>query len=342
MFNHLKIQTIISLITIFIFANSAQSEEIIQLGGKNLLTIETDALYPEGIEYNPYSGEFLLNSFREGAVYAVNQKGDFRLFIKDKRLITGMGLRVDAKRNRLYVVTSDLGVSKRKSELGPKSFASLGIYELSSGKPISFINLATLRPKSEKHIANDITIDGRGNVYVTDSLAPVIYKIDLTGRPSVFLESKKDFSGEGFNLNGIVYHPDGFLIVAKKNEGFLFKIPLSNPNNYTKIQSNLNLIGADGLVLINKHKLVVITNRAAGVKSDTVFTLTSSDGWKTGHVTDKYTFTADEYPTTGTLKDGKVFVVYSRINRLIFNKAEEQAEGFSQKSIIQQVGTIKK
>ncbi len=184
----------------------------------------------------------------------------------------------------------------------------MGIYELSSGEEIKFIDLGKLLP-NKKHLANGMTLDADGNAYVTDSFSPVIYKIDKQGSASVFLESDR-FLGEGINLNGIVFHPDGYLIVIKKGEGILFKVPLNNPNNFSEIKSSQKFIGGDGLILANNRELVVIANRASGEVTETVFSLISEDNWKTAKVIDEYKFGA-VYPTTGVVKDGKIYVIHS-------------------------------
>lgn len=321
-------------------AAPAFTSEPVSLGGLNPGSTKTGSLYPEGVEYNANTGNFLLGSFREGVVYEVEQDGTHRILVKDKRLITVMGIRIDAKRNRLFVANSDLGVSVRKSSKGTKKLASLGIYELSTGKALNFIDLGALRPEGEQHIANDLALDFEGNVYITDSLAPVIYKVDTRGKASVFLENKSRFSGKGFNLNGIVTHPDGYLIVAKKNDGALFKVPLAHPEKFLEIKTPRKLIGADGLVLVNNGNLVVITNRASGILSDTVFALSSTDNWNSADITGDYKFTKDEYPTTGVLKDEKIYVVHGRVNTLMTSPKAEKATGYTQQSTIQQVGSI--
>ncbi len=62
----------------------------ISLGGSNLnsVVIPKETLYPEGIEYNPQTGKFLLSSVREGTIYEINEDGTYRPFIQDERLIS--------------------------------------------------------------------------------------------------------------------------------------------------------------------------------------------------------------------------------------------------------------
>ena len=308
----------------------------ISLGGSNLnsVVIPKETLYPEGIEYNPQTGKFLLSSVREGTIYEINEDGTYRPFIQDERLISTIGIRIDQERNRLLVANSDYGVSFKTDQKTDRKLAAIGIYNLSTGEPIAYVDLGTLRPNSS-HFANDIAIDNAGNAYITDSLSTIIYKVDPQGNPSVFLEHER-FRGEGFNLNGIVYHPDGYLIVAKKSEGALFKVPLDNPEAFSQIQTERELVGTDGLLLADNRNLVAITNRASGVISNTVFALRSDDNWESAIILNQYA-TGDVYPSTGTIKEKNIYIIYGRLNTLSEPNLTTPIQQFK----IQQVGSIK-
>ena len=312
--------------------------DTIQLGGSELesITLDKQALYPEGLAFNPRNGRFLVGSFREGAVYEVAPNGKLKILINDARLNSILGIRVDVKRDRLIVANSDIGASIRPYVQGPLKLASVGVYSLSSGELIHFVNLGALKP-DEKHLANDIAVDPDGNAYITDSLASVIYKVDTQGKPSVFLQSRK-FTGKGIGLNGIVYHPGGYLIVAKKNDGVLFKIPVSNPELFKEIRLPRKLHAADGLILVSDTRLVVVTNRVNGIVSDTVFALESSDRWDSACITGKYAL-GDVYPTTGVVRDGKIYVLHSKLNVLI-QAPKSEKRTLAEKAVIQQVGHI--
>ncbi|MBL1275310.1 MAG: hypothetical protein COB30_004430 [Ectothiorhodospiraceae bacterium] len=301
------------------------------------IIIQKPALYPEGIDYNPNTDKFIVGSFREGAVYEVSLDGTYRQLINDDRLSSVLVVRVDVKRNRLFVVNSDIGASIRHSSKGFKKTASLGIYELSTGKAINFIDLGKLLP-NQNHLANGMTLDSEGNAYVTDRFSPVIYKVDTQGKASIFLESNR-FLGEGINLNGIVFNPDGYLIVVKKGEGVLFKVPLMNPNNFSEIKLPQKFIGGDGLILANRKELIVIANRAAGKITETVFALRSEDDWKTAKVTNKRKF-REVYVTTGVVGKGKIYVMHSNLKALI-QASEEKKKQLKKMATIQQIGTIK-
>ena len=337
--NILTKQWWVSATILTIFTSFFAIAESTQLGSTLLESIEIqkEALYPEGIDYNPITDRFVVGSFREGAVYEVDSDGTYHQIIKDDRLSSVLAVRVDVKRNRLFVVNSDIGASIRPYPLGTKKLAAVVIYELSSGKEIHYVDLGSLLPY-KNHLANDITLDAEGNAYVTDSFSPLIYKIDTNGKASIFLLNER-FSGEGINLNGIVFHPDGYLIVVKKGEGVLFKIPLNNPNDFSEIKSPRKFIGGDGLILVNKKELLVIANRAAEQVTETVFSVNSQDDWETSNITSTYKFDK-VYPTTGVIKRNKIYVMHSNLNVLMSTPREEQNQ-LQKKATIQQVGEIK-
>ncbi len=328
---------IVMLLSLNLFACTSTS--LVKLGGGDLDVIRIDkpALYPEGIDYNPISDTFVVGSFREGAVYEVSLDGSYRKIVEDNRLSSVLAVRVDVKTNRLLVVNSDIGSSLRPSAKGSKKLAALAIYELSTGEPIDYIDLGRLKPQ-QAHLANGMTLDEEGNAYITDSFSPIIYKVDINGQASIFLENDR-FLGEGINLNGIVYHPNGFLLVVKKGEGSLFKVPLSDPGSFTEIKLKTKLIGGDGLILASDNELIAIANRASGKVTETVFSLKSTDDWNTAELVDDYKF-GKVYLTTGVIRKHKIYVMHSNLSSLI-KAPKEEKNSFHTKAVIQQVGTLR-
>jgi len=182
-----------------------------------------------------------------------------------------------------------------------------------------------------------MTLDTDGNAYVTDSFAPVIYKIDTKGKASIFLKNDR-FLGKGINLNGIVFHPDGYLITVKKGDGALFKIPLDNPSNFSEIKSPQAFIGGDGLILANNKELIVIANKASGQALETAFSLNSTDDWKTAKITGKYKL-GKVYPTTGVIRKEKIYVLHSNLQSLMLAPKKEKSR-LRNKATIEQIGSV--
>ncbi len=303
--------------------------------GALALTVQLPALYPETIEYDATRGKFLVGSFRQGAIYVVDDQGATSPLVTDPRLCSVLGIAVDAQRGRLWAVSSDLGASIKPSSAGPKHLAFVGEYELSTGKPLAYADLAPLVPGN--HLLNGLALDTAGNAYVTDSFSPLIYKVSAAGNASVFLHSA-EFEGDGINLNGLVVHPDGYLLVVKKSDGALFKVPLATPSAFTRVKLDRPLLAGDGLVLVGKSDLLVVANQTPNAKPNAVFTLTSSDGWASARPGATLPL-GNVYPTTAVLREQKIYVVHSQLNQLI-QAPPPQKSGFQARAMIEEVARV--
>ncbi|MES0490247.1 MAG: hypothetical protein ABUK01_09655 [Leptospirales bacterium] len=273
--------------------------------------VQQPGLYPEGLERHPGKNQFLVTSLTKGSVGLVNDQGEYSPFIEDERLVSAIGIRVDKKQSRVIVANSDPGVSIRTSAQTKLKLAAVGIYDLKDGSPIAYYELDKLYKGN--HFANDIALDKDGNIYITDSFSPVIYKIDGAGKESIFFTNER-FTGKGFNLNGIVA-VNNYLIVAKYNEGVLFKIPLENPENFKQIKIDRTFPGADGLAIAKDGSLALIANGSIS----TVFKLESDDDFVSAKIvaTDHYKW---RYNTTGIFRCNDFYVLNAELNALFGGK----------------------
>ncbi|GAB2561065.1 gluconolaconase [Spirosoma aerophilum] len=262
--------------------------------------------YPEGITYSPALGRFLISSITQGKIGTVSEKGQYSDFIiNDAQLISGIGMKI--RGNQLYVCNGDQGVSDKSTPQTALKTAGLFIYDLATGQNRRRVDLAALLP-NVNHFANDIALDDKGNAYVTDSFAPVIYFVPAdTAQPRILVNSDRFSGAQGFNLNGIVYHPDNYLIVVKSNEGKLFKVDLTEAHTITDI-TGVTLPNGDGMVLYN-NDLYVVNNR------NRVSQLRSTDGWKTATVV-KTDTTGYNQATTNVEVNGKIYSLNARINEV--------------------------
>ena len=280
--------------------------------------------YPEGITYAPSLDKFLVSSITQGKIGTVDQNGRYAdLITNDEALISSIGMKV--RDGKLYVCNGDQGVSTKSTPATTLKTAGLFVYDLATGTNLKRVDLAALLPGSN-HYANDIAFDPQGNAYVTDSFAPVIYKVPAdTTKPSILVNSPLFAGTEGVNLNGIVYHPDKFLIVAKANEGSLYKVNLSAPTLPTQITGPA-LPSGDGMVLVD-NDLYVVNNR------NRVSRVRSSDGWKTFTIVESDS-TGYEQATTNVEVDGEIYTLNARIGEVSAavaakNPAQLQASEYS-------------
>lgn len=125
-------------------------------------------------------------------------------------------MKVDNKRNNLWVCTGVPNHSMYSDSSTYKKLARLIALDLTSGRKTDDIDLSKLY--EGKHFANDLVLDDAGNIYITDSYLPVIYKVDAQGKASVFVQHEM-FKGEDVGLNGIVWDAKGFLLVINNSTG---------------------------------------------------------------------------------------------------------------------------
>jgi DNA-binding beta-propeller fold protein YncE len=236
-------------------------------------------------------------------------------------MVSAIGIRVDSARDRVLVCNSDPGVSIHTKKENQGKLAGLAVFQLSTGKLIKYIDLGSLS-KDGGHFCNDIALDKTtGVAYATDSFSPIIYKIDADNNASIFLNNDR-FVGKGFNLNGIVVK-DNYLIVAKYNEGLLFKVPLANPEQFSEISIPQKLVGADGLLWAADGSLIVICN----METNKVFKLTSTDDWASASVV-KSVPTGQVFATTGVDINGSIYILHAMLHVLFNPKTTQQIDTF--------------
>ncbi len=289
----------------------------------NSIEVNAPKLHPEGITYHDKSKKFFLSSIYEGKIISVNHQGEIEEFAKDASLVSIIGMHVDKKNNRLVVCNSDSGFGVKSTKETTGRLAQVLMYDLSTGKKLQTVDLGSLYQGG--HFANDLTFDEVGNIYVTDSFSPVVYKIDTDGTPSLLVESELFRApGGSFGLNGIVYH-DSFLIVARADVGKLYKVALDNPKDIKEIVLDGVVNSVDGLLLQKDNSLILVSNNFAGVSFDeAVYKIQTTDNWDSGSIKAVRKIEGNVFPTTVTEVEGTVFVNYSYLPDLVMKKPEVQ------------------
>ncbi|GMI76021.1 hypothetical protein like AT2G16760 [Hibiscus trionum] len=250
-------------------------------------------------------GRRFLASFLEGGVGEIHVPEYYtpgvvlqeKTVVKDFDLAgnSSLGIAVDRPRNRLLVVIADVLRNR---------YSALAAYDLSTWNRLFLTQLSG--PSDEKSFADDVAVDADGNAYVTDAKASKIWKVGANGEfLSVIrnpLFTPKEWYKSLVALNGIVYHPDGYLIVIHTFSGNLFKIDLNKGDEVKLIEvDGGSLVFGDGLELISPTKLVVAGNPSGRL-------VESSDGWETASVVAKFKGPVHRLATAATVKDGKVYL----------------------------------
>ena len=189
----------------------------------------------------------------------------------------------------------------------------LRIYNLETGVIEKDINLSSLVPDANAYFANDIAVDNDGNAYISDWYANVIYKVDMSGKPSVFWSNN---SGISAGPNGLDFHPDGYLlasVVAVNDKGLysdhgLIKIPLNDPNSATTVDiSDSKFSGFDGMVLNAEGNVIGVTNNGTTPGGNMLMELSGENDWKSAKVINTKEITAST--TVAVTPDNMHYVI---------------------------------
>lgn len=279
-----------------------------------------ERLHPEGIEYDAVRDRFLVGSLMQGSIFSIDDDGTVTPFIEDENFSATTGIHIDTTTDRLLVANSDsLAMALPFAE----GIAGLGIYDLETGEALQYVDAGAVY--DGRHFANDVTSDEAGNAYLTDSLSPVIYRITPEGTASVFLENEA-FSSDGMGLNGIEYHPDGYLLVSMAGTRSLYKVPLDDPEAFTRVETD-RAFSADGLVWHPDGYLVAVATIYEDDEDDTgirkVLAVTGDDDWQTASVAQEADAYVELSPTTAAIRDGAVYVVHARFGEMFGGTVSE-------------------
>lgn len=101
-------------------------------------------------------------------------------------------------------------------------------------------------------------------------------------------------------LNGIVYHPNGYLLVVHTLSGNLFKVEIGNGDQVKLVKQTGKTMIGDGLELLSPTKLVVAGNPSGLMES--------LDDWESARVVGKFRGVTHRLVSAATVKDGKVYL----------------------------------
>ncbi|CAI9785577.1 unnamed protein product [Fraxinus pennsylvanica] len=207
---------------------------------------------------------------------------------------SSLGFVVDRPRNRVVVAIADV--------IG-NLYSAVAAYDLTTWEEIFLTKLSG--PEDGKAFSDDVAVDPEGNAFVTDAKGSKIWKVGLDGKFLYIINNPLFTPKEWYNnlvgLNGIVHHPNGYLLVIHTFSGNLYKVEVRNGDEVKLVKIiEGSLKFGDGLELLSPTKLVVAGNPSKLVES--------SDDWESGCVVAKFKGATHRLVTAATVKDGKVYL----------------------------------
>lgn len=216
------------------------------IGTGRQFTMPGDSVYPEGVSYDPTTGNFYVSATGDGTLFVGNVNGPDELTVFSEGGLDGrttaVGTKVDGEGN-LWVAGGATG--------------QIFVYDTADGSLVASFTAP------DAGFINDMAITDDG-VYFTDSWNPILWRVtDLTqGEAEPWL----DFTGtainyvDGLNLNGIVATEDGStLIVVHSEEGELYRIDVASQDVSRIDTGTIPLTFGDGMVLID-NTIYVLRN----------------------------------------------------------------------------------
>ena len=228
-------------------------------------TLPERDLLTEGIAYDPRAKAFFVGSVHHRKIVRVNRSGRATDFVAANRdgLWAPLGMKVDADRGVLWVAAAAIPqmLDYDSAEAGR---SGLFRYALATG---ALTGKFPISPDGAPHVLGDLTIARNGDVYASDSRAPVVWRV-RAGSDSLerFVESPLLLSAQGLALT-----PDErALYLADYSRGML-KIDLSSRTvRLLPCRDRVLALGIDG-VYLSGGKLIGIQN---GVEPHRVVRLT--------------------------------------------------------------------
>ncbi|MFQ3647293.1 MAG: hypothetical protein SNJ54_10385 [Anaerolineae bacterium] len=260
---------------------------------------------PEGIVWDEAGGSFIVGSLLRGDVSRVFPDGRFEVIIRDEILLSTVGLALDDERQRLLVTSSGANAF-----FGQEGAARLAAYDLTSGQRLFHVDLGAL-VGSGRSFANDVTVAPDGTAYVTDSFTSVVYQVSAEGEASVLVNDPL-LSSTFLGANGIVYHPNGFLLVANSGEKTLLKITLEPTPTVTLVDLDIPF-GADGMALAEDGTLFAVARDSDNRQF--IAAATSANDWSSASV--QRVVETDGNATTLALVNGAPAYINAYLNEFL-------------------------
>lgn len=201
--------------------------------------------YPNGIAVTK-DGSIFVGSVTTGAVAKIEpQTSETKLLVAPQTaIIASTSLRADEARGILWACSPD--VFPNQTERQPSTLVAL---DINTGTVMKTITLP------QDGFCNDLAIDDRGGVLVTDSFNPrILYLPPDKSEFEVWVRDERLGVSDGFGLSGIAIAPDETVYVGVFANGQLYRI---RERKAEPLQLTRSIINPDGMAIASDGSLIV-------------------------------------------------------------------------------------
>ena len=229
--------------------------------------LKEKGLLTEGLAFDAATGRFFISSVHKRKIIEYNSIGESGQFNSQNADLLGIfGMKADEKNRILWAAAGAIKFMEGYED-SLKGASFLYKFNLDDG---SLLHAYPPPETGGDHLFGDLTINSRGDVYVSDSRDNAIYRMSADGsRLEIFIPS-----GYFLSLQGIAFSDDDSLLYAADYSQGIFKINTPNGSvNLLENKTSTTLLGIDGLYFY-KGKLIATQN---GVNPQRILSLKPDD-----------------------------------------------------------------
>jgi streptogramin lyase len=214
--------------------------------------------FPESLT-SAADGTLFIGRLGDGGIVRANSRtGEVAVFVapgaSESRSISGVF--ADERSNLLWACSNDLSAFGGPSGTGDSRSALKG-FDLRTGVAKRSVPLPGPRA-----FCNDIAVDARGAIYVTDSAGPSVLRLPAGASTFEVFASSPEFSPPegGIGLDGIAFGHEGNLYVTTYTVGGLFRVDVKagRANGVTKLRGASPLTRPDALRSVDENTFLLI------------------------------------------------------------------------------------
>ena len=284
----------------------AESGAGVMARSRVVATFADSTFWPEGVDYDPRTGRYYVASVRHRVVAEVDANGNVReLWARDRAGIGAMlGVRVDTARGVLWATTSGLRQMEGYAA-GDSAIAALLRIRIADG---AIERRWDVPPTALGHVLGDLAVAPNGDVYVTDSFEPVLYRLRV-GNDTLERITSPLFR----SLQGAAPTPDGkSVFLTDYSRGLLVLDVASGAVTRLEDARGFSSRGCDGIMLDAKDAIIAVQNGTSPARVVRFVIDPARTRVVSAEVLDQNVAIADE-PTIGTIAGGSfVYVANSQ------------------------------